>query len=163
MNNIYLKKLEFDKIIDTLKNFCFTYKGIDFASMLHPSCDLNVVKQLLCQTSEAVNLSYRNGFPSFYDFFDITVALKILESNNSYLSTKSLLNLAHILKLAYDLKTYFYKDFLDITEYPILNNLFSKLYTNKDIYTKIFSCILDENTIDDKASQNLYAIRNNKS
>ena len=53
-------------------------------------------------------------------------------------------------------------DFLQISEYPILANLFGKLYSNKGIVDKIFSFIIDENTIDDKASRNLQSIRKKK-
>lgn len=69
------------------------------------------------------------------------------------------MNLATILKLSQELKDYFNKDFLDVSEYPILSNLFLKLYANKSITDKIFACILDENTIDDKASKTLQSIR----
>ena len=110
---------------------------------------------------EAVNLMCRNSTPSFHEIYDITIELKKIESNNS-LSAKSLLNLANIFKLSQDLKDYFNKDFLDFSEYPILSNLFSELYSNKSITDKIFSCIIDENTIDDKASKNLKSIRNQK-
>lgn len=107
---------------------------------------------------EAVNLVYRNNTPSFYEIADITIELKKLESN-SPLSAKSLLSLAHIFKLSQELKDYFNKDFLDLSEYPILTDLFSQLYANKDVTNKILSCILDENTIDDKASKALQSIR----
>ena len=75
------------------------------------------------------------------------------------MSANSLLNLAYIFKLSQELKDYFNKDFLDLSEYPILADLFSKLYTNKNVTDKILSCILDENTIDDKASNTLQSIR----
>lgn len=110
---------------------------------------------------EAINLSYRNSFPDFYEISDITIELKKLESNNS-LSIKSLLSLANIFKLAKELKKYLDKDFLDLSEYPILTNLFSNLYTNKDVLDKVYTCIIDENTIDDKASKNLHQIRKQK-
>lgn len=100
----------------------------------------------------------RNSSPSFCEISDITIELKKLESHSS-LSAKSLLNLAHIFKLAQELKNYFNKDFLDLSEYPILSNLFLTLYDNKNISDKILACILDEDTIDDKASKNLQSIR----
>lgn len=79
--------------------------------------------------------------------------------SNSPLSTKSLLNLAHIFQLSQELKDYFNKDFLDGSDYPILANLFAQLYANKSVTDKIFQCILDENIIDDKASKTLQSIR----
>lgn len=115
-------------------------------------------KNFCKKLGEAVNLSYRNSTPSFYEIDDIAIELKKLESNTS-LSANSLLNLAYIFKLSQELKDYFNKDFLDLSEYPILADLFSKLYTNKNITDKILSCILDENTIDDKASKTLQSLR----
>ncbi len=156
-----LKKLEFDKIIKILNGFCCTNVGKKLSLGLIPSNQKDTVKELLEETSEAVNLSYRNGFPDFYDIFDIILELKKLESNST-LSAKSLLNLATILKQAQELKDYFQKDFLDADEYPILSNLFNNLYCNQALSQKIFSSIIDENTIDDKASKNLLAIRKQK-
>lgn len=69
------------------------------------------------------------------------------------------MNLAYIFKLSQELKDYFNKDFLNLSEYPILTDLFSELYANKSVTDTILSCILDENTIDDKASKTLQSIR----
>ena len=110
---------------------------------------------------EAVNLVYRNSTPIFYEISDITIELKKLESNSA-LSAKSLLNITNIFKLSEELKDYFNKDFLYLSEYPILSRLFSQLYSNKSVTDKIYSSILDENTIDDKASKTLQSIRRQK-
>lgn len=158
MNNYYLKKLEFYKILEILENFCSTISGKEIAINLLPSNDKELVIRILTETEEAISLSYRNSFPSFYDFYDITTDIKILESGTS-LSTKSLLNLAYILKNAEDLRNYFNKDFLDKSSYPILSKYFEALYSNKSISDRILSCILDENTIDDNASKILNTIR----
>lgn len=158
---MYLEKLEFNKILTMLSNFCITEQGKKLALGLLPSNQKPEVKQLLQETNEAVNLSYRNGFACFYEIADIGIELKKLESN-SPLSAKSLLALAHIFKLAQDLKDYFDKDFLVSAEYPILSRLFFDLYTNKSITDKILACIIDETTIDDKASKSLQSIRRQK-
>lgn len=76
------------------------------------------------------------------------------------MSCKVLLDLANIFKLSQNLKDYFSKDFLDIIDYPYLSPLFKNLYSNKDVLNRIYSCIIDENTIDDKASKALQTIRN---
>ena len=161
MNINYLNKLEFNKILEILSTFCSTYVGKELALNLHVSNDKNLVKNMLSETEEAVNLVYRNSTPSFYDISDINIYLKSLESYMS-LSAKALLDLTNIFKLAENLKEYFNKDFIDINEFPKLNILFSELYSNKSIQDKIFSCIIDENTIDDKASSELDKIRKRK-
>lgn len=156
--NTNLEKLEFNKILKMLSSYCVTYIGKTLANNLIPSNSVQVVQNLLTETFEAVNLVYRNSTPNFYEIKNIDVELKHLESNIT-LSCKSILNLNLIFKQANELKNYFNKDFIDTTEYPILSNLFQSLYTNKSIVEKINACILDENTIDDKASSNLQFIR----
>lgn len=160
MNN-YLDKLEFNKILEKLYGHCVTIAGKDLASKLIPSNSSDVVIHNLKETEEAVNLTFRNSTPSFYEISPIDVELKKLDSDIS-LSCKELLNLNAIFKSAFELKNYIDKDFLDLTEFPILSSLFEELYYNKNVIEKISSYILDEDTIDDKASKNLSSIRRNK-
>ena len=161
MNTNHLEKLEYYKILEKLNNYCTTEYGKNLVSKLLPSNEKLKVVSLLQETLEAINLSTRNSFPSFYDAFDITVSLKQLESGQS-LNTKSLLNLANILKNAEELKSYFDKDFITSESFPILSDLFNMLYSNNSISSKIFSCILEEDVIDDRASKELYSIRRKK-
>ena len=161
MNTNHLEKLEYNKILEQLNNFCTTQYGKNLANELLPSNEKTKVISLLQETLEAINLSMRNSFPSFYDAGDIKITLKQLESMQK-LNTKSLLNLANILKNAEELKTYFDKDFITSESFPILSDLFNMLYSNNSITSKIFSCILEENIIDDRASKELYSIRRKK-
>lgn len=50
MDTKYLEKLEFNKIIEMISNFCCTYKGKELASQLVPSNKINEVKKLLQET-----------------------------------------------------------------------------------------------------------------
>lgn len=159
--NRYLEKLEFNKILENLSSHCVTYLGKELALNLLPKYNHDQVQMLLNETQEAVNLIYRNSTPIFYEIKNIDVELKNLESNLA-LSCKSLLDLNLIFKSAYELKQYVNKDYVDMSTYPILNNLFNALYSNKSIIDKINSCILDENTIDDNASSKLKSIRKNQ-
>lgn len=156
--NKYLEKLEYNKIIEILSSFCITYVGKDICYNLMPQSSKNLVEQMLAETREAVNLIYRNSSPSFFEISNIDIPIKSLESSST-LSAKSILDLANIFKLCLDLKNYFDKDFITSSDFPILSDLFDLLYTNKDIISKVFSCIIDENTIDDNASANLRSIR----
>lgn len=159
--NRYLEKLEFNKILENLSSHCVTYLGKELALNLLPKYNHDQVQMLLNETQEAVNLIYRNSTPIFYEIKNIDVELKNLESNLA-LSCKSLLDLNLIFKSAYELKQYVNKNYVDMSTYPILNNLFNALYSNKSIIDKITSCILDENTIDDNASSKLKSIRKNQ-
>ena len=158
MNNNYLEKLEFDKVLKQLSNFCSTYLGKQSALNLKINNDKHIVKQKLAETEEAVRLIYKNSTPSFGDIQDIKKYLINLESSQS-LSPKGLLDLNNIFLCAMDSKKYFAKDYINKEEFPILEELFSNLYTNESITKTISTSIIDENTIDDRASAELQKIR----
>lgn len=161
MNTNYLDKLEYNKILEILSTFCSTYVGKEKALSLLPSSNKTIVKSMLSETEEAVNLIYRSNTPSISEIENIEGYLKSLESSCT-LSPKVLLNLANIFKMSENLKSYFYKDYIDINEYPILSKLFANLYSNSSIIDRIFKSILDENTISDTASSSLNKIRKNQ-
>ena len=156
--DINLKKLEFDKILEILLGFCITTKGKEITSKLRPSNNYNEVEKTLEETSEAVLLIYKNSEPNFYDFFDINLSIKNLESGNS-LSISAILNLNIILRNSFELKKYFDKDYINKDNFPILSNLFDMLYTNKNIIDEIEKCISSEELIEDNASLELKNIR----
>ena len=157
-----LKRLEFDKILENLSNFSITTKGKDKALNLHPSSVQSEVELNLIQTDLALNLIYRKGNPPIDNFNDIEIALKNLESGNC-ISAKSLLDIAIVLKISRDLHEYLYNDdSFDLTDYNLLCDIFSGLYSNKNIETKIFNSIIDENNIADNASPALNKLRKNR-
>ena len=93
---------------------------------------------------------------------NIDIWIKQLESSN-ILSAKALLDVASILKVSRELKTFFFSDAsFDTTNFPIMFDYFNSLYVNKNIESTIFEKILDENTIADNASPKLSSIRKNK-
>lgn len=159
MNTKYLDTLEYNKIIEIILKYCKTYIGKENLLKLMPSFDTQIVSHLLSETNEAVSLIYRKSSLPLGVIPDISLWLKQLESI-SVLSSKALLEVAQILKVSRELKEYFYSDeTFDITVFPILLEYFSELYANKSLEEKIFSTILDENTISDNASSKLSGIR----
>ena len=158
MNTRYIAKLEFHKVLEKLSNYCSTKLGKELAFNLQIYNQSHIVKQKLAETEEAVNLMYKNLIPSFSDIQDIHIYVINLESSQS-LTMKGLLDLNTIFICAKDLKTYFSKDYIHKEDFPILEGLFSSLYTNEGVISKISSSIIDENTLDDKASPELQKIR----
>ena len=153
-----LEKLEFNKILENLSKYCKTYMGENLALKLLPNSSFLDVQNSLNETSEAVNMIIQNSAPGFDKITPIDLELNDLEIGSS-LSCSSLINLNNVFNTAYSLKDYFNKDFIKIENYPILNNLFSDLYTNKSIIDRIKFCIVNEDTIDDNASNTLASIR----
>ena len=159
MNTKYLETLEYNKIIEILDTYCKTYIGKENLLSLAPSFDREIVSHLLSETSEAVNLSIRKSSIPLTEIPNISLWIKQLESYSA-LSSKALLEVSTILKIARELKEYFYSDEnFDLSSFPILSEYFSNLYTNQNVEEKIFAIILDENTIADNASNKLFAIR----
>ena len=159
MNNKYLKILEFDKILQILTTYCKTYIGKENMLSLSPVFEQFSVENLLEHTTDAISLIYRKGSIPLSDMPNISLSLKSLESNSS-LSSLSLLNIARFLQISREVKEYFFSsDEIDLTTYSKLYDLFDILYTNKNIEQKIFSVIIDENTIADDASPKLKSLR----
>lgn len=158
----YLNKLEYDKILTLLSSNSKTYLGKELCLDLKPSNSKDKVVTLLKETDEACTLLLRKGNLPISDFEDISLSVKNLESNIS-LSAKALLDIANVLRISRDLKEYFYKDEdFDLSNFSILDSYFSRLYSNKTIEDKIFTCIIDENTIADDASTVLANLRRNR-
>ena len=138
MNDYYLQKLEFNTILEKLSTFCSTDLGKTISLQLKISNNPNTVKEKLNETAEAVNLIYKNSTPSFYDIQDIQIYLMKLESTQ-ILNAKGLIDLKNIFLSAQDLKQYFSQDYIDKYDFPILDSLFSQLYSNEGIISKVSS------------------------
>jgi len=135
---------------------------------MEPVFSFEKVQISLLETMEAVKLLYAKGRPPLAALNQLEIPLKTLESNQ-ILSAKSLLDLAHLLKVSRELKDYFKKDFLsssgqEVSEenISILQDYFSMLYANPSIEQEIFNKILDENTISDNASSKLFSLRKSR-
>ena len=152
MNSKYLKKLEYNKILEILETFAKTYIGKEKCRSLIPS---NNVDYLLEQTNQAVNLIYRNGSLPLGNIPNINISIKNLESNFS-LTPADLLEIASILKTSRELKEYLP---FDSKNSDLLLEYFNTLYVNKLVEKELFDKILDENTIADNASSKLNSIR----
>ena len=95
MNNS-LKKLEFNKILEKISNYCKTYIGQEKALGLLPYLTEKEIEKALNQTSEAVILLFRKGQAPICEIENISVHLKRLKSR--FLSFS---------KTAFRLSTYF--------------------------------------------------------
>lgn len=157
MNQTYLNKLEYNKILEKLSTYCHTYLGKEHAIALLPSNDKSEVALSLKETSEAVSLMERNSTPPISEIDDIGIYIKLLESSSS-ISAKALLSISNILEMSEELVEYF-SSFIDTLDFEELNKYFLNIYTNHNIVDKIKKSILDENTIADTASDNLASIR----
>lgn len=157
MNN-NLKKIEFDKILDAISNYCKTYIGKNYVYELRPSQDVKEVQNMLLETSQGVVLIQRNSTPPLSSIADITIYLKTLDGCG-ILSIKALLEIQKILQMSADLKNYFAKDYLATSDFSAIEQYFNDLYVNSSIVSTLTKSIIDEDTISDEASSKLQDIR----
>lgn len=154
-----LNKLEYNEIIDVLEKHCKTYLGKNMCDSLKPSFSFELVDVLLNETKEADTLLHQKGSPPFYETDELEKYIKILKSNQT-LSIKGLLNIGMLLRIARELKEYFYDN--NTSSFINLEKYFTLLYSNPSIEKSIFDKIIDENTIADNASKKLSSLRRNR-
>lgn len=154
-----LNKLEYNKIIEDLEKHCKTYLGKNLCDSLKPSFSFELVDVLLNETKEADTLLHQKGTPPFYETNELEKYIKILKSNQT-LSIKGLLNIGMLLRIARELKEYFYGN--NTSSFMNLEKYFTLLYSNPSIEKSIFDKIIDENTIADNASKKLSSLRRNR-
>lgn len=155
------RKLEYNEIIQIIQGYCKTYLGKKRSFQMEPCFTFETVRISLSKTMEATKLLYQNGRPPFSELNELEIPLKTLESNQ-ILSAKSLLDLAHLLKVARELKEYFKSTAEQEETESFLQEYFSTLYANPTIEKEIFDKILDENTISDNASSKLASLRRSR-
>ena len=158
MKQEYLDKLEYNKILKILSDYCKTESGKKAALNLHPSNNQNDVKHMLTETMEASTLIERFSMAPISEIEDISIYIKMLNSSR-IINAKGLIDLTNVFIQAKDLKNYFYNENVNIQDFHKLEYYFSVLYTNTSIIDKISHCIIDQHTIADNASKNLYSIR----
>lgn len=162
MNYNCFEKLEYKKILKILSTFSKTYVGKNLISNLKPSFNCEEVANMQLQTSQAVDIINKYGNPPICEFNDVSLHFKKL-SGNSILSAKEILDLANILKMARELSSFFHDVSENISsDFSILQPFFTNLYSNLELEKELFIKIIDENTIDDRASDTLYSIRKSK-
>ena len=152
-------KLEFNKILEILATFAKTYVGKKLINDLTPSFNVIEVANRQAQTSCAIDMINKYGKPPVGEFNNVSLHLKKL-SGDSILATKEILDLAHVLKMSREVSSFFEEVSQNVhSDFNILKPMFNNLYFNLELEKEIFLKIIDENTIDDKASNTLYSIR----
>ena len=156
MKNIYLEKIEYYKIIDLIKGYSKTLKAKNDFESLKPMQTKKDIVKALDEVSEAVSLLYRKGTPPILELENIEQHILNLKNSN-FLSIKSILEITNLLITSRLLKEYYFENPLNQTE--VLTAYFDHLYTNLKIEETIKNSIVDENTLDDRASAKLNQIR----
>lgn len=152
-----LKKLELDQVLLRLSECAGSAEGKAACLALQPLSDLEQVLTLLSETSQASELSEKNGYPAFQELVDISAELERADMGGS-LQPVELLRVAGVLRCARKVKSYADTD----VNYASLSQYFLMLTSNKYLEESIFGAILSEEEIADSASPELADIRRHK-
>lgn len=155
MNEKVLKTLEYNKIIELLKEEAASNLGRDLCAKLQPSSDLQEIKKNQQQTSDALKRIWQKGSISFSGIHDIGESLKRLEIGST-LGTGELLRICSLLKVALRVKTFSRNE---DNETDSLDDLFDAIEPLTNLKKEIEKCIISEDEIADDASYNLKNIR----
>ncbi len=157
MNEKALRILEYNKIIDMLCESTVSAMGRDIALDLKPSNDLNEIKELQQETTEAVNLLLKKGNIPIGGIQDIRVPLRKVKLGST-LEPGELLKVADTLRAARRLKAFMNEDKRE-ESFPIIEYYVETLSAFKNIEESINSAIISEEEVSDNASPLLNSIR----
>ncbi|AIS52742.1 endonuclease MutS2 [Thermoanaerobacter kivui] len=159
INNKTAKSLEFDKIVNLIKDYCDSELGKQKAINIQIKKDAEDINKDLDILNEAVSFMSSYGGISF-EFDDVTDFMKKAELD-SILYNKELLKIKRVLSLVSRIKGYF-KNLDDSERFLRLKDYNRKLIPVKELEKKIDSIIISEEEIADDASPLLKSLRRQK-
>jgi len=148
-----LKALEFDKIIQKLCDMAVMDITKTAISKIKVNDNIKKVNHLQDETAQAIQLITKKGQLPVGITSDVRPFLT-RSRMSGVLSPGELLEIGKVLETSQRLKKYPDEIFCEA-----LHEHFEALYTDKDLKDKIFSKIIDADTIADNASSELYDIR----
>ncbi len=158
MQDTNLKTLEYTSIIDLLAEKCTSIIGKNIAKNLKPIKNLQKIKGMQEESSEAQSILLKRGEPPLHGIHDVLTLVRKTEIG-SYLDPGELLYLKSTLSVARQLKQFIKEMEAEDLVHPIIDKLITDLHTLKEIEDKIETCILNEKEISDNASRELRNIR----
>lgn len=153
MDSKSIKTLEFDKILKKVSSYAIMDITAQKIMSREISDNLKKINILQDETAQALTLITKKGSPPIMCREDIRAALK-RASIGGILSPGEILSVGKVLESSERLKKY-----PDDIKCDALEEHFDALYTEVPLKKKITECILDDETIADNASDELFRVR----
>ncbi len=157
MDQQSLNVLEYNKIINWLKENCVTEGGKAKAQDLRPMTVLEEAQEALDLTEEALAMILRNGRPPLAEVSDVRNVVK-RGAIGSMLSMAELLAIAALLRIIRDMENYYQAD-SQLDQIVLLNDYFDRLESCSELEKEISCKILGPEEMSDQASRELSRIR----
>ena len=155
MNKKALAVLEYDKIINMLRDCAGSEMAKARIAMFRPSSDPYKIKERLAETTEAVAVITAKGALPVGQLYDIENALHFARKGGS-LTMKQLLQVLYNMKVTGEIVSFLRSD---LPELPILDGMREVLVPFPRLADRIDRCILSEDEMADSASPELKDIR----
>ncbi len=156
MNQKSLRVLEFDKIVEMLKEKVSSSLGMKYVDALYPSGDFDEVEYRLKETSETQAILTKRGYVELSGIHDIEDKVK-RASVGGTLDALSILKVGESLRVSRTLKNNLSSS--EEFSYPIIQGLLEGLFIHRDLEEEILNAIISEIEISDNASSTLRDIR----
>lgn len=155
INSKTLNKLQYYDILNAVSSFCVSSMAQNKVRNLTPASSYEQAQQLIAETKQSYDLfQYETSFDlSVDDVTDTCAQARV----SSCLSMKQLLQIMRVLRTARHLQTALFVDYGIDTS--ILQTKAYALYNDKQLEEDIDFAILSDEEMNDKASDDLYAIR----
>jgi DNA mismatch repair protein MutS2 len=158
MDTHVLKKLDYQKIKELLKEELFTFSGRENLKNLEPSSDFAIVVKWQQETTEMKNILEQHSSPPFIPLEnDIKEEIKQAQIQDSILTQKSLFYIARMLECFHLMKEFLEK--LSPEQYPLIREKGANVKLFRILEKTIKDSINEELQIVDDASPLLKKIR----
>ncbi len=157
MNEKILRTLEFDKIRAALAKYCSSSPGRELAERLQPETEYETIVRLQNETDEAATVLRIKGYAPLEGIYPVSSSVR-RAAIGGMLDAGELLEVASTIRAGRVFKT-FMKPLLEKESLPIMGELCERMNPPAEVEKKIFSCIGEDGTVLDEASEKLRAIR----
>lgn len=162
-------KIGFDKIRTLIREKCSGPLSMEEADAMSFSDDYEVVRKMLCETSEMLSIIRGSRELPLRDVGDAASSLREIKTEGSYMSAQRVYGLLGVLEQSFQVASFFRKSCKDGAEdgsdrststiYPYLSEIASELESFPELITEINRCVNKFGEVKDTASDALYEIR----
>ncbi len=156
MNKKTYKTLEFNKVLEKLSTYTQNDSVRERIAALEPSCDCDLVRAMLRETTEAAGILLRRGPAPGFKITDVTSAISRVE-RGGVMTMGELSKLSAGLNTCRRLKSYIEDD--KISEDTSVWGISSTITNLKNVENEINEKIISDEEMADSASPALFAIR----
>ncbi|MDR1689450.1 MAG: endonuclease MutS2 [Clostridiales bacterium] len=157
MNEKTLRILEYNKILEMLKEKCVSQAGKEKAEKLTPSSNIDEINLWQNQTAQSASMIVKKGSLPLGGFRDIRPSVKRAEVAG-VLSASELIGISDFLYVCKKITTYGKGDTKDCG-FELLRDMFSQIVTLPELEAEINRCVMPPDEVSDGASAHLSSIR----